>query len=454
MDRQEILRWLRCEDPQELQILWDWADQVRRVHVGDAVHLRGLAEISSFCARNCHYCGLRAANTGIRRYRMTAEEILQCADQAVQFGYGALVLQSGEDDRIEADWLAEILRRIKATTPLAVTLSLGERSQDDLRAWKEAGADRYLLRFETSDRTLYRAIHPDRGARVSDRLAILRQLRQLGYETGSGVMVGIPGQSYEILADDILLFRELDLDMIGIGPFIAHPNTPLGQADRPAPSPVQVEPSIEMTCKALALARIVRPDANIPATTAVAVMDAWQGREMALTRGANVIMPNLTPPRLRELYAIYPGKADRVEAADQSDRQIRAQIANLGRSVGQGPGGRHRHASAPEASTAPTEQTPPQAAMRIAVCMGSSCYSRGNNAEALEIFRGCVESVGMRPEISGRLCENMCTEGPNITIEDTLYSHVQPSCFPELLKHHLAAGKEKGADGEPLADLH
>lgn len=448
MDRQEILHWLRCEDPQELQTLWDRADRIRREHVGDAVHLRGLAEISSFCARNCHYCGLRAANTTIRRYRMTAEDILQCADQAVQLGYGTLVLQSGEDDRIEADWLAEILRRIKATTPLAVTLSLGERSQGDLRTWKEAGADRYLLRFETSSRTLYRSIHPDRGVKVSDRMTILGQLRQLGYETGSGVMVGIPGQSFEILADDILLFRELELDMIGIGPFIAHPDTPLGQAGPPAPSPAQVAPSIEMTCKALALARIVRPDANMPATTAVAVMDAWQGREMALKRGANVIMPNLTPPRLRELYAIYPGKADRIEAADQSDRQIRAQIAQLGRSVGVGQGGRPGHSPVPAPeSVEPTEQTPPRAAMRIAVCIGSSCYSRGNNGEAIEILRGCVDSIGMRPEISGRLCENKCTEGPNITIEDTLYSNVQPSCFPELLKHHLAAGKEKGADG-------
>jgi len=452
MDRQEILHWLRCEDPQELQMLWDWADRVRREQVGEAVHLRGLVEISSFCARNCHYCGLRAANTTIRRYRMNGDDILQCAQQAVRLGYGTLVLQSGEDDRIAADWLAALLRRIKATTPLAVTLSLGERNQDDLRAWKEAGADRYLLRFETSSRTLYRAIHPDRGAKVSDRLAILRQLRQLGYETGSGVMVGIPGQTCEILADDIQLFRELDLDMIGIGPFIAHPDTPLGQAGPPAPSAAQVEPSIEMTCKVLALARIVRPDANIPATTAVAVMDAWQGREMALKRGANVIMPNLTPPRLRELYAIYPGKADRVEAADQSDRQIRAQIASLGRSVGAGQGGRqggrqgHAPANLPE-SAAPAEQTLAQTTLRIAVCMGSSCFSRGNNGEAIETLRRCAESAGVRPEISGRLCENKCTEGPNITIENTLYSNVQPSCFPELLKHHLAAGKEKGADG-------
>lgn len=437
MDRREILHWLRCDDPQELQHLWDWADRIRREHVGEAVHLRGLVEISNICARNCHYCGLRAANQQIGRYRLTAEDILRCAEQAVQLGYGTLVLQSGEDEGIEAHWLADLLRQIKTTTPLALTLSLGERSEADLRLWREAGADRYLLRFETSSTPLYRAIHPDRGGKVSDRLAILRQLRQLGYEIGSGVMVGIPGQTVDILADDILLFRELDLDMIGIGPFIAHPQTPLGQEPPPFPADTQVAPNMAMTCKVLALARIVRPDANIPATTAVAVMDARQGREMALTRGANVIMPNLTPPRFRELYSIYPGKADRVEAADRSDRQIRDQIAALGRRVGIGQGSRPRP---------PAPRTQASNTLRIAVCMGSSCFSRGNNGQAIEHLRHCAESAGFVPEITGHLCENLCTQGPHITIEDTLYSHVQPSCFPELLKHHLASGKE-GHDG-------
>lgn len=437
MDRKEILHWLRCDGPKELEQLWRLADRARQQHVGEAVHLRGLVEISNYCARSCHYCGLRAPNRQVSRYRLSAEEILDCADQAVRLGYGTLVLQSGEDDRIEAEWLASLLRHIKATTPLALTLSLGERSEDDLRIWREAGADRYLLRFETSDRALYRAIHPDRGARVSDRLALLRQLKSLGYETGSGVMVGIPGQSYAILADDILLFRELDLDMIGIGPFIAHPDTPLGQAASPLPGETQVPPSIGMTCKAVALARILRPDANIPATTAVAVMDAWQGRELALRCGANVIMPNLTPARFREHYTIYPGKADRIEAAEQSDQQIRSQIKAMGRGIGSGQGGRK--------SGTQTEPAAP-ATLRIAVCMGSSCFSRGNNSQAIDTLRHCVEDAGLVPDISGHLCENLCTQGPNITIGETIYSNVQPSCFPELLKHHLASTKE-GRDG-------
>ncbi len=438
MDRQEILYWLRSRDQRELQLLWNRADAVRREHVGEAVHLRGLVEISNFCARSCHYCGLRAANRQVSRYRLAAKDIRTCALQATGLGYGTLVLQSGEDDEIEAQWLADIVRQIKAATPLAITLSLGERSESDLRAWKEAGADRYLLRFETSDRTLYRAIHPDRGGRISDRVAILHQLRALGYETGSGVMVGIPGQSHEILADDILLFRELDLDMIGIGPFIAHPDTPLGQIQPVNLAGNQVEPSLEMTCKAVALARILCPDAHIPATTAVAVKDAWRGREMALRRGANVIMPNLTPGPFRALYSIYPGKADSLEVAEQSDRQIRAQITGLGRTVGEGQGKRRKHC--PQGAG---EQSIP---LRIAVCMGSSCFSRGNNGRALEILRHCAESAGVQPEIVGHLCENQCTQGPHITIEDTLYSNVQPACFPELLKHHLNSRQNK-SDG-------
>jgi len=435
VDRQEILYWLRLQDAQELQLLWNRADAVRREHVGDAVHLRGLVEISNFCSRGCHYCGLRAANQQVSRYRLSAKDILTCALQATELGYGTLVLQSGEDDLIEAQWLADIVRQIKAATPLAITLSLGERSASDLRAWKEAGADRYLLRFETSDRTLYRAIHPDRGAKISDRVAILRQLQALGYETGSGVMVGIPGQSYEILANDILLFRELDLDMIGIGPFIAHPDTPLGQRQPASLADHQVVPNLEMTCKVVALARILRPDANIPATTAVAVKDAWHGREMALRRGANVIMPNLTPGPFRALYSIYPGKADCIEIAEQSDRQIRAQITGLGRTVGEGQGSRRQHCTPKTGKTSTT--------LHIAVCMGSSCFSRGNNGRALEMLTHCAESAGFRPEIVGHLCENQCTQGPHITIEDTLYSNVQPACFPELLKHHLSSRKKE-----------
>jgi biotin synthase len=226
----EILRWLKETDEQKLESLWLRADEMRKANVGDAVHLRGLIEISNYCVRQCAYCGLAVTNRKLERYRMTDDEILACVRQAVQLGYGTVVMQSGEDYAITADRIAGLIRQIKQTTPLAVTLSLGERSDEDLALWKAAGADRYLLRFETSDPQLYDRIHPSLPGRKSDRFEILRQLRTLGYEVGSGVMIGIPGQTYDSLARDIEWFAKLDLDMIGVGPFIAHPDTPLGQA--------------------------------------------------------------------------------------------------------------------------------------------------------------------------------------------------------------------------------
>ncbi len=339
----EIEAWLREPDPERLEELWAAADAIRRAHVGEAVHLRGLVEVSNYCVRSCAYCGLRAPNGVVERYRMTADEILECARKAVEFGYGTLVVQSGEDYGITREWLAEVVRRVKAETPLAVTLSLGERPTEDLVAWREAGADRYLLRLETSDAVLYERIHPSLPGRRSDRIAILRELRALGYEVGSGVMTGIPGQSYASLARDIDLFRELDLDMIGCGPFIPHPDTPLGQQEggfAPLPEGEQVPSGEEMTYRVVALARIVRPDANIPSTTAIATLNKATGRELGLQRGANVVMPNLTPLAYRELYTIYPDKACSNETAEHCRYCLEGRILSIGRTVGQGQGGR------------------------------------------------------------------------------------------------------------------
>ena len=270
---------------------------------------------------------------------------MDCVRLAASLGLGTVVLQAGEDPGLTRDGVAGLVRRIKAETALAVTLSLGERSDDELAAWREAGADRYLLRFETSNPELYRRIHPARPGETRDRLAVLESLRRLGYEVGSGVMVGIPGQTYRDLARDIERLGELRLDMIGLGPYLSHPETPLGQAGQTVTDTAadQVPNSAVMATKAVALARLVCPDANIPATTALATVDRDRGHALGLQRGANVIMPDLTPPGYRELYAIYPGKtpptADRIEAA----RAVQALVASLGRSVGRGPGGaRHR----------------------------------------------------------------------------------------------------------------
>jgi biotin synthase len=334
-----IVGWLREEHPAVLEQLFARADETRRANVGDDVHLRGLIEISSYCVRQCHYCGLRMARS-MPRYRMTRDEILAGVRKAVELGFGTVVLQAGEDYGIQAAWLAAIIYAIKQETPLAITLSLGERSLDELRLWREAGADRYLLRFETSDPALYNAIHPRRGAAISDRTTLLCELRQMGYEIGSGVMVGIPGQTYEMLARDIKLFQQLDLDMIGIGPFLAHPETPLGAPGVQTAGADQVPCSEIMVLKAVALARLVCPQANLPSTTALATINTLDGREHGLQSGANVFMPVLTPAPYRQMYQIYPGKACLDEDATQCNHCLRDRMENLGRSVGVGPGGR------------------------------------------------------------------------------------------------------------------
>lgn len=340
MDRREILAWLRQDDPRRLRALWETADTLRQQHVGDAVHLRGLVELSNHCARSCGYCGIRADNAGLARYRMTDAEVLECAMEAERFGCGTLVLQAGEDPGIRAEWMADLIFRIKSHHDLAVTLSLGERTDEELRLWRSAGADRYLLRFETSNRELFNRIHPSPPGRCSDRIAILRTLRALGYEVGSGVMIGIPGQTWGDLADDILLFKSLDLDMIGVGPFLPHPATPLGRdfAGLSAPVEEQVPHTEDVTYRVIALARIVCPRANIPSTTALATLNRATGRETGLTRGANVVMPNLTPPKYRVLYEIYPGKACVRETAESCRDCLRQRIRALGRSIGTGRG--------------------------------------------------------------------------------------------------------------------
>jgi biotin synthase len=310
--------------------------------VGDVVHLRGLIEISNICVRSCHYCGLRRESTHLLRYRMRADEILACAREAAALGYGTVVLQSGEDPGLTSDGIAAVVKRIKEETGLAVTLSLGERSEADLRAWRRAGADRYLLRFETGDPQLYRRIHPGLPGRAEERFTLLRQLRQLGYEIGTGIMVGIPGQSWASLADDLFRFQELDADMIGIGPFLANPHTPLGSA--PA-VPGQVPNDELTTLKTVALARILCPEANLPSTTALATLDPVAGRELGLQRGANVVMPNVTPPPYRQQYEIYPGKACVNETASACRGCLEGRIAALGRGLGSGPGERRRSGS-------------------------------------------------------------------------------------------------------------
>lgn len=339
-----IEAWLREDNDKELERLWEEADYVRKETVGNEVHLRGLIEISNFCARKCAYCGINANNRSVERYRMSEQEIFDCVAKAVALGYGTVVLQAGEDFGIGREWMAEVIREIKMTTDLAVTLSLGERSRMDFREWRLAGADRYLLRFETSDSDLFTLIHPSLPGKPTDRIRDLYVLKDLGYEIGSGVMVGIPGQSWSMLANDLALFRELDLDMIGLGPYIEHPATLLAKI-RPQllrKDHQQVPGSELAVYKVLALTRIMAPEANIPSTTALGTLDKKNGRELGLMRGANVIMPNITPSEYRERYEIYPDKANWSETAGGSSEWIEEKLKNMNRSLGKGVGSRVR----------------------------------------------------------------------------------------------------------------
>jgi biotin synthase len=342
MKKADIIAWLKETDPNKLNELYTLADKIRKENVGDDVHLRGLIEISNCCCRTCGYCGISAINTEITRYRMKREEIIGCAHNAVTLGYGTVVLQAGEDPGLTGEWIADIIKEIKATTPLAVTLSLGERTNEELQLWKKAGADRYLLRFETSDETLFQKIHPPApGLPYTNRIEILKTLQKIGYETGSGVMIGIPGQTYETLANDILTFKELDLDMIGVGPYLPHPQTPLGKEMNEGLKGNEQVPNIEeMVYKVIALTRIAAPQSNIPSTTALATINTAHGRELGLCRGANIVMPNLTPVEYRKYYEIYPSKACIYETAEECHGCLSGRIASINRTVGKGVGSR------------------------------------------------------------------------------------------------------------------
>ena len=369
LSRDEILSFLTETDEHRRSVLFQRADAIRRKRVGEAVHLRGLIEISNHCRRNCLYCGVRAERTEIGRYRMSLDEILDSAAMAKQFGYGTVVLQAGEDAGLSDERIAETIAAIKEKFALAVTLSLGERPERVYRRWREAGADRYLMRFETSNPRLFEAIHPACDGlgvpKTAERVALLRKLREIGYEIGSGVMIGIPGQTPDDLADDLELFRALDLDMIGTGPYLPHPDTPLGVVAlqwrrSPAPNgaewqkiaeqtgfcypipPNQVESGNRLGFTVIALTRLLCPDANIPSTTAIATLDGALGRGTGLHSGANVIMPNLTPLKHRAMYDIYPNKAASLETAETTHATAMRQIAEAGRLPGTGPGGRNR----------------------------------------------------------------------------------------------------------------
>ena len=275
------------------------------------------------------YCGLRRDNAAVHRYRLTPAEILALAEKARDYGYRTVVLQSGEDAWFTADRLAALLRRIKALG-LVITLSIGERSREEYQMLRAAGADRFLLRIETTDAQLYARLHP--GMSFAHRLQCLQELRSLGYEVGTGCLVGLPGQSIESIARDILFFQELDADMVGIGPLIPNGDTPLADA---APG------DFHLTRRVVALLRLLLPEANIPATTAMETLQP-DARRIILQSGANVVMPNVTEGDYRRWYALYPGKICVKDTPEDCRGCLEAKIQSIGRSIAQDAGFRHR----------------------------------------------------------------------------------------------------------------
>ena len=272
------------------------------------------------CKRQCKYCGLQSANKNISRYRILKDEIIDYAKKAVSMGFRTIVLQSGEDDFYSVDKMVQIIKEIKKLD-VALTLSIGEKTFDEYKEYKKAGADRYLLRIETTDKNLYQKMHPNMD--FENRKKCLENLKTLGFEVGTGCLVGLPEQSIDSLADDILFFKEIDADMVGIGPFIPHPDTPLKDASKD---------NFELSLKVMALTRIMLPDINIPATTAMETLHP-NGRIIALNSGANVVMPNVTSKEYRKKYEIYPNKICTNENPDACNNCIRSKIISINRIV-------------------------------------------------------------------------------------------------------------------------
>lgn len=279
-------------------LLKEEAVRIRKRYYGNKVYTRGLIEFTNYCRNNCNYCGIRRDNRNIIRYRLTKEEILSCCRSGYELGYRTFVLQGGEDLWYTDERMVEIIREMKKQYPdCAITLSIGEKSYESYRKFRQAGADRYLLRHETADEGLYRSLHPA-SMSLENRKQCLYDLKGLGYQVGAGFMVGAPGQTLSHIAKDLVFLQELRPEMVGIGPFIPHHDTVYAK---------ETAGSVQLTLFLLAVIRIMLPGVLLPATTALGTMDPL-GREKGLAAGANVVMPNLSPVKNRKLYELYDNK--------------------------------------------------------------------------------------------------------------------------------------------------
>jgi biotin synthase len=418
-----LMEWLKENRSERLLELRRAAHEVRVQFFGAAARLWGTVKISNHCDDVCGFCGLRSGNHELPRYRMTTEQVLQSARQAADSRCQTLVLQSGRDPQLSTDWLRELIGRIRGETGLAVALSLGECSETEAAAWRNAGAEYYLLRFMTCHTTLYRLLHDAECKDSRRRLPLLATLKDLGYQVGSGLLVGFPGQSHAGLADDLELIRKLDLNVVLIGPYIWPAS--LGQWHL---QPSTGEPnSASAVLTVLALARQLCPEAEIPSTSALATVGGMDVHQEALHGGANVMMLEFTPAKLSGHYRSYPHRA----ALEGSD--LHKGSARLRTILGID-GAEDKSAGKIEANVADGD-IPVEPPLRIGFCMGSSCFSRGNN-RSVAMIKDFIrrEHLEGRVILEGHHCEGQCKDGPNAVIGAEHRQHADPAAVLELLR--------------------
>jgi len=340
LTRDDLIFFLKTKDKTEIDRLMQAAYDLKMKIVGPKVYFRGIIEFSNICTKNCYYCGIRKDNTNVDRFKMKEVEILECSELGWKMNYGSLALQSGERmDEEFVGFVENIIKKIKEMSrgELGITLSLGEQTEDTYRRWFEAGAHRYLLRIETSNSELYSSLHP-LDHQFPYRFECLNTLRNIGYQVGTGVMIGLPGQTAEMLADDIIFFRDRDIDMIGMGPYIPHKDSPL------AAKAIgwNKEDQLQLGLKMIALTRLYLKDVNIASTTALQALHP-EGREYGLKAGANIIMPNITHTKYRDRYKLYEGKPCTDENASMSRVCLEGRIGNIGEKIGYGEWGDSIH---------------------------------------------------------------------------------------------------------------
>ena len=331
LNRDEIEYLLALSDGDDIDKLFDAAYRVKCENVGKTVYLRGIIEFSNICSKDCYYCGIRKSNKNVNRFQMAKDEIINAAMWAYENKYASVVLQSGERSTPEfIDFVESILREIKekSNNKLGITISLGEQSEETYRRWFDAGAHRYLLRIETSNKAIYTTLHPD-SCSFENRLKCLEYLKNCGYQVGTGVMIGVPGQSIANLAEDVIFFRDYDIDMIGMGPFIPHHDTPMADHSENYDN----EAHLMLGLKMVAVTRLVLKDVNIAAATALQALKS-DGREMGLKAGANIIMPNVSDTKYRESYQLYDNKPCLDENSTQCRSCLTQRIINAGEDVG------------------------------------------------------------------------------------------------------------------------